>query len=230
MGFFRQVSDILLADIDDLLGRCEKPELMLAQLLREMDEKIIETRRSVARSVAGEMVLGQEVDQHRRQASEWVEKAQLAIEKGKDEMARGALERRCEHEDLAGGLEIEWQAARSDSMTQKRLLRALAAKRAETRRKEDTIQARRKNDERSSDLAEATALLPASSSIRARMGRIQEKIEAMEACVAASVDGVGEDGLLEAAYRELDGDRALEQEMEELRRRVRVVAEEPGQP
>ncbi|MDP7033953.1 MAG: PspA/IM30 family protein [Planctomycetota bacterium] len=220
MGILGRVSDILVIDVDEWLDRCESPEAMLAQVLREMDEKIAETRRAVARSIAWSRRLDEELGQHRRSGEEWVRKAFLAIDKGKDEMAREALERKREHEDLAIGLEIECQAARGDCVTYERTLRALQAKRAVTQRKEETLAARRKNADTRSDIASLSEIFSESSGARTRIQRMEDRVEDLEARVAEAADRPVEDPHLKAAYMQLDGRPTIDEELEGLKRRV----------
>lgn len=105
MRLFRRVNAILTANLNDLIDRFDDPEAMLRQAVRDMDEAVAAATAAAARSIASETVLRQELDRRRQRAATCQRRAEAAVERGDDGLARQALARRREHEALAEALD-----------------------------------------------------------------------------------------------------------------------------
>ena len=99
MGIFKRIKDIVTANINELLDKIEDPEQMIDQMIREMEESILELRKQTASAIASAKLTAKKVGEHEKEVAKWLENAELAIGEGKDDLARKALARKREVSD-----------------------------------------------------------------------------------------------------------------------------------
>jgi phage shock protein A len=91
MGVFSRMRDIVGANINSMLDKAEDPEKMVKMMVREMEDAIIEVKASCAGLMAAKRKIGRDLSEVQRRADDWESKAQLAVNKGRDDLAREAL-------------------------------------------------------------------------------------------------------------------------------------------
>lgn len=116
MGIFSRFSDIMNANINSLLDKAEDPEKMVRMMIQEMEETLIEVRSSAVKSIADKKELTRHAEKLEAGQQEWTEKAEFAISKGREDLAKAALVARRKLEDQSAILESEL-AAIEDSLT-----------------------------------------------------------------------------------------------------------------
>ena len=104
MGIFSRTRDIVAANMTDLLDRAEDPAKMIRVMIMEMEETLVEVRASAARSIADQKEMRRQIAKLERLQDSWTEKAELALSKGRDDLAKAALHEKRKLIDLAEGL------------------------------------------------------------------------------------------------------------------------------
>ena len=94
MSIFSRVSDIINANVSDMLDRAEDPQKMVKMLIFEREEQIDTARHGIAKAIAGEKKLEANLNKQRQEAAEWLAKAESAVERGDDDLARKCLSRK----------------------------------------------------------------------------------------------------------------------------------------
>jgi phage shock protein A len=94
MALLERVSTLVRANLNDLIDKAEDPEKMIKQVILDMQNQLLQVKTQVAIAIADQHLLDQEAErEHGDAAEEWVRKAELAVDKKQDDLARGALER-----------------------------------------------------------------------------------------------------------------------------------------
>jgi phage shock protein A len=221
MGIFRRVSDIISANLNDLVDKFEEPEKMLKQAIREMEETIAEATAAAAKAIASERLLAKELAEHDRQAADWLARAEQAVRAGDDELARQSLRRKQEHEKLAHALRDQSVAAGETGQTLRSQIEAMKAKHAEARRKLATLTARSKAAHARRRLQAVGAGFKLRSDAFSRFDRMREKVELAEAEADALTElQAGGDEPIAAKFETHEDDLNVEAELTAIKQKL----------
>jgi phage shock protein A len=133
MALLERVSTLLRANLNDLIEKAEDPERMLKQIVLDMENQLLQVKTQVAIAIADEHLLVKKRAEHEAQAAEWRRKAELAVQKGHDDMARGALERALSHDQLVEGFAAQAADQKHEADNLRQALQKLNQKLSETR-------------------------------------------------------------------------------------------------
>ncbi len=114
MRLFQRIGDIIAANLNDLVDRFEDPEVMLKQAIREMETMIEGATGGAARAIAAERLLARDLTDHEQKAASWRARAEEAVVRGDDDLARQAIARAHEHEVMAQALLDAANVGRAD--------------------------------------------------------------------------------------------------------------------
>src|SRR5665647_1257940 len=185
MGIFDRISQLLKSNMNDLISKAEDPEKMLTQILDDMRGQLVKAKQQVAVAIADEKRLRDQADGEYKQAQDWERRAMLAVQEGRDDLAKQALVRNAEH--LAHGQQYEqtWESQRSESEKLKNSLRDLNDKIEEAKRKKNLLVARQRRAQAQQRIAETMSSLSEKSAFEA-FARMEERIETNDRQIKAA--------------------------------------------
>ncbi|MGZ7033085.1 MAG: PspA/IM30 family protein, partial [Thermoanaerobaculia bacterium] len=187
MGIFDRFSALLKSNINDLISRAEDPEKMLTQILVDMRSQLVQAKQQVASAIADEKRLRDQADAEFKQAQDWERRAMLAIQEGRDDLAKQALVRQAEHGSHGQQLEQTWESHKMETDKLKNQLRDLNDKIEEAKRKKNLLVARQRRAQAQQRIAETMSSLSEKSAFEA-FARMEERIETNERQIKAHAE------------------------------------------
>ena len=142
MSIFSRTRDIMAANFADLLERAEDPSRMIRLIILEMEETLVEVRASAARSIADAKEMRRAMNRLDAIKDSWTEKAELALSKDREDLAKAALGERQKAADMAGGLVAEIAVVEDTLKTYEIDIAKLQGKLREARARQNSISTR----------------------------------------------------------------------------------------
>jgi phage shock protein A len=142
MGIFSRTRDIIAANVTDLLDKAEDPAKMIRMIIMEMEETLIEVRASAARTIADQKELRRHIAKLEVLQDSWKEKAELALSKDREDLAKAALVERQKAVDMAEQLAAEIATLDDALKANEEGISKLQAKLREARARQNTIMTR----------------------------------------------------------------------------------------
>jgi len=142
MGIFSRTRDIFAANFTELLDRAEDPARMIRMIILEMEETLVEVRASAARSIADSKEMRRALMRLNELQASWTEKAELALSKDRDDLAKAALIERQKAADMAEGLQLELSSIEDTLKSYEADIAKLQGKLREARARQNAIATR----------------------------------------------------------------------------------------
>lgn len=226
MRWLESFTLVMRSNLTTLREKVEDPERMLHQLVIDMEEELQRVRDSVAGAIADEILLGKKVAQARGEADQWLQRATGALKRGDEPAAQAALEQKVLAEQRAERLEGEHAKQKEQTAKLHAAVRDLEDKIRQARQKQTLLLARMARAESATKINRALERSESRSAF-AQFGRLEQRVEKAEAMSEAydrldDRDPAAED--LQRQFEERDRQDRLQQELDELKRRV---GEEP---
>src|ERR1700684_1453040 len=180
MGIFSRLAQLFQSNLNDLSSRSEDPEKMLNQIVLDMNNQLVEAKKQVAASIADEKRLAKQSEQEAANAAEWERRAMMALRAGNEELAKEALARKKEHDELASTFKEQWTKQKTAVDQLKKALRMLNDKIEEAKRKKNVLIARKKRAEAQKAIQETMSGLRDQSAFET-FDRMAGKIDQLEA-------------------------------------------------
>lgn len=193
MGLFDRIWRVIRANLNSLISQAEDPEKILEQTVMDMQEDLIQLRQAVAQAIATQKRTERQYSQAMTTADEWYRRAQLALQKGDDTLAREALTRRKSYQETATTMKAQLDQQVTVVTQLKQNMMKLESKISEAKTKKDLYIARARSAKASQQLNEMLGNVGTGSAIRA-FEQMEEKVLQMEA-QAEAVAELGMDDL-----------------------------------
>ena len=217
MGVLDRISQILRANINDLLDSAEDPEKILNQLIRDMEDAIQKGQSQVAEQIAQEKMIQRDLDEAKENAESWSKKAELAVNKGADDLAREALRRQNDYEEQVEIYEKQLDVQEKAVSKLKGDLEALKNKYEDARRNKDMLIARAKRAEAQGQISKASTKI-SSVDYSSELKRMERRIQEKEARVSADQE-VHSDSV-DDKFRKLGESDKLDQQLADLKKKM----------
>jgi phage shock protein A len=217
MGLFDRLSRLVRADLNALIASAENPAKILDQTVLDMEEDLIQLRQAVVQAMASKTRTEQQYNQNNSQAVDWTRRAQLALQKGDEPLAREALGRKKSFAETAAQLKVylDTQAVQVDQL--KRTLIAIEGKIAEAKTKKTMLKARADAAKIQERLQTTVNNIGTSGSIAA-FERMEQKVLDREARAMAMGELAGAD--LESKFATLEAGSDIDDELAAMKARM----------
>lgn len=217
MGFFARLSRLVRANANAVLSSAEDPGKILDQSVADMQAELVKLRQAVATAIASQKRIQNQAEQAGTQAKTWYERAELALQKGEEDLAREALTRRKTYQDTADALNTQLQSQSGQVESLKKSLMGLEGKIAEARTKKDMLKARAQAAKAQEQLQSAVSGLGTDGAMAA-FEQMEEKVQVLEARSQAAAELAGAD--LESQFQALQGGSDVDDELAALKTRL----------
>ncbi len=227
MGIFSRLAQLIRSNLNDLISRSEDPEKMLNQVVLDMNNQLVEAKKQVAASIADEKRLAKQFEQEMANASEWERRAMMALRAGNEELAKEALARKREHDELANTFKEQWTKQKAAVDQLKKALRLLNDKIEEAKRKKNVLIARKKRAEAQKAIQETMSGLRDQSAFET-FDRMSQKIDQIEAEAEAQGELAEEytGDVLASQFQHLERNASAEDDLAALKRKMGMLPPE----
>ncbi|MBM0743463.1 PspA/IM30 family protein [Phormidium sp. CLA17] len=214
MGFFDRIWRVIRANLNALISQAEDPEKILEQVVLDMQDDLIQLRQAVAQAIATQKRTERQYSQSKTTADEWYRRAQLALQKGEEELAREALVRRKSYEETATAMQAQLtqQVGVVDQLKQN--MRKLENKISEAKTKKDLYIARARSAKATQQINEMMGNVGTGSAMQA-FDRMEEKVLQLEAQSEAITELSMDD--LEQRFEKLGQADDIDAELESMK-------------
>jgi len=192
MAVLERVATLVRANLNDLIDRAEDPEKMIKQVILDMENQLLQVKTQVAISMADYHLLQKKQSEQSDKAAEWMKKAELAVDKQQDDLARAALERFQSFTRLAESYTAQVDDQKQQVDTLRRALDQLEGKLAEARAKSDLLVAQHRRA-RALERASDAQLAIGGVGPAAGFDRMERKVQRGEAVSQAKASLVADD-------------------------------------
>ena len=219
MGLFTRFTDIVNANLNSLLDKAEQPEKMIRLIIQEMEETLVEVRATAAKNIAEQKAHTRRVKSAKDNINYWHSRAELAVNKNREDLAKSALTQKHKYQIELGLLEEEGeQLTEFLSQVQDDASR-LQEKLSEARRRQAALTFRQESAQVRLKVREQASIC----NIEAAMSKFehyQQKVDRVEAQVEAYdlMQSTSQNPSLAADFAALEQDQTIEQELAEIKR------------
>ena len=216
MPLLERVSTLVRANLNDLVDRAEHPEKMIKQVILDMENQLLQVKTQVAIAIADQHLLEKKQKENEDKVAEWIRKAELAVDKKQDDLARAALQRTESYRELSQGFAEQVTDQKAQEENLKTALRQLEQKLIEAKAKADLLIAQHRRA-RAVDKAGAARISAGNGSSANAFDRMKRKVVHTEAKSKAQSEVASDD--LEDRLSALEKEDRIEQLLSELKAR-----------
>ena len=218
MGLLERVSTLIRANLNDLVDKAEDPEKVIKQIILDMQNQLMQVKTQVAICTADLHLLHKKQQENEAKAAEWLRKAEMAVNKKDDELARAALERHRHYKQISASFAEQVQDQQGEVEKLKTALRKLEQKMEEARNKSDMLLARHRRAKANGRAADLRTKLADGSAVEG-YDRMKDKVMRNEAVAEAKTEMLGEPSV-EDRFAAMEKEEEIERMLTELKGRV----------
>ena len=216
MALLERVATLVRANLNDLIDKAEDPEKMIKQVILDMQNQLLQVKTQVAISIADQHVLEKKLQENEEAERQWHQRAEMAVDKGDDALARAALERALSHQSMRDGFRQQVEDQKTQVENLKTALLKLQQKLVEAQNKSDMLIAQHR---RTRALGKATTAGAAmgDGSKAAAFDRMKHKVQHGEAVAQAGAELLADD--VDDRFAALEKEREIDRLLTELKAR-----------
>ncbi len=217
MGIFTRVRDIIASNFNSMLDKAEDPEKLVKLMIQEMEDTLVEVKASTAGAIAAKKKVTRAFNDAKDRSDQWGKKAELAIQKGREDLAREALLEKRSYRDRVDALGRETTQCESIVEQYQSEIRQLE-ERLTTAREKQRVLVQRHVQAKKKKKAETEIRRADSSDTFTRFQQFENRIERMEA--DADLVNYGRKRTLDEDFADLETDEEIEEELRTLKASV----------
>jgi len=216
MALLERVATLIRANLNDLVDKAENPEIMIKQVILDMQNQLLQVKTQVAISIADQHVLEKKLRENQDAEQQWVRRAEMALDKKDDTLARAAVERSMSYKQMSESFrkQVEDQKAQVENL--KQALLKLQQKLAEAQSKSDMLIAQHRRSRAMGKAQEASAVM-GDDSKSAAFDRMKNKVQHSEATAQAQSDLLADD--VEDRFAAMEKEREIDRLLNEIKSR-----------
>ena len=216
MGLLERVGTLIRANLNDMIDRAEDPEKLIKQVILDMENQYLQVKTQVAVSIADQHILEKQRREQEDTGKDWMRKAEIAVDKGQDDLARAALDRFQTAQRLSQSFEEQVNDQKAQVETLKNSLVKLEQKLDEAKSKREVLLARHRRSIALEKAAKAQVAI-GDHSQSASFDRLKDRVHRTEATASAEVQLLNDD--IAEKLNRLDRDAEVERLLADLKTR-----------
>src|ERR1700730_1157889 len=219
MGLLERVITLIRANLNDMIDKAEDPEKLIKQVILDMENQYLQVKTQVAVSIADQHILEKRQREQEDAGKDWMRKAELAVDKTQDDLARAALDRYQTSNRLAQSFHDQVNDQKAQVQTLKTALIKLEAKLEEAKSKREMLIARHRRSVALDKAAKAQVAVGEDSKNNA-FDRLKDRVDHSEATATAEVELLTDD--ITEKLNRLDRDTEVDRLLTDLKSRRRL--------
>jgi phage shock protein A len=220
MGLLERVSTLIRANLNDMIDKAEDPEKLIKQVILDMENQYLQVKTQVAVSIADQHILEKKQREQGDLGKDWLRKAELAVDKTEDDLARAALDRYQTSQRLAQSFQEQVNDQKAQVTTLKNALIKLEQKLEEAKSKREMLLARHRRSVAMNKAAKAQVAIGDQSN-HASFDRMNHRLQHTEATASAEIELLADD--LTEKLNRLDRDAEVERLLTDIKSRRRLL-------
>lgn len=215
MSIFNRISDILKANINDLLDKAEDPEKMVKQIIADMEEQVRDATEALGQAMASEKQAYAQLEKAKANSREWEDKAKVALKAGNEELAKKALASKVEVDKNIQSFQASYDQIAAQTSELRSRVEILRQKLEEAKQRQNMLIARAKMADATESVATAVTNTDPNSAL-SKLEKMERKVEGKEARAEAFASMAGETVFAKDEFAELEKDQAVDAELQRL--------------
>jgi phage shock protein A len=227
MALLERVSTLLRANINDLLSKAEDPEKLARQLVLDMENQLMQVKTQVAMAIAEQHLLMKKKVEQETAQTQWLRKAELAVSRQQDELARAALERALSHQQMAEALAQQHTDQTGEAETLRSTYKRLEQKLIETRSQVELLITQVRRNRAVKNMKVARAVFD-SSNAHSKLARLTVKADEVETRnqAARALIALASSESLDERFASMEKSEQIEALLLELKQNQPLLAQE----